>query len=106
MPAEGVVARFGGEAGRLGWPAHHLPSIGPVEPFTVELRLATAIGPILDGLEEGRYSGQIPNSSQYRSIRASRSNCERRSPSSFVWFSHMPSTASRLASLNRLTIPA
>jgi len=52
------------------------------------------------------YSGQIPNSSEYRSIRAPRSNCESGSPSSFDWFSHMPITASRLLCLNLPTIPA
>jgi hypothetical protein len=31
--AEGVVAHFGGGAGRLGAPAHHGPSIGPVQPL-------------------------------------------------------------------------
>ena len=30
----------------------HSPSVGAVEPFAVELRLATAVWPILDGLEQ------------------------------------------------------
>jgi len=33
--------------------------------------------------------GQVPNSSQCRSMSASRSNCERRLPSSFVWVFHI-----------------
>src|SRR5262245_4243859 len=39
--AEGVVAYFGGDAGRLGAPAHHSPSIVSVEPLTIELRRPT-----------------------------------------------------------------
>jgi hypothetical protein len=31
--AEGVVADFGGNAGRLCSPAHHRPRIGPMQPL-------------------------------------------------------------------------
>jgi hypothetical protein len=48
-----VVAHLGGDAGRLGPPAHHLPGIDAVEPHAVELRLSTTVGANLDGLEEG-----------------------------------------------------
>src|SRR5215472_6766545 len=51
--AERVVADFGGDAGGLGAPAHHSPSVGAVEPLAIELRLPTAVGANLDGPEEG-----------------------------------------------------
>jgi hypothetical protein len=47
--------------------------------------------------------GQVPNSSQCRSIRASRSNSDRRLPPSLVWLAHMCDTASGPASLKRST---
>ena len=41
--AKRVVADFGGDAGSLGLgaPAHHSPSIGALEPLTIELHLPT-----------------------------------------------------------------
>jgi len=51
-------------------------------------------------------TGQVPNSSQWRSIRASRSDLESRWPPSLVWLRHMLSTASQPASLKRSTILA
>src|SRR5215470_11950981 len=51
--AEGVVAHMRGDAGRLGATAYHLPGIGPVQPFAVELRLPTTVGANLDGWKRG-----------------------------------------------------
>jgi hypothetical protein len=41
-----------GIAGCLGPPAHHPPRIDAVEPLAIELRHATTVGAILDGLEQ------------------------------------------------------
>src|SRR5262249_12363981 len=50
--AEGVVADLRCDASLPGATAHHSPSIVSVEPLTIELRLAAAVWPILDGLEQ------------------------------------------------------
>jgi hypothetical protein len=50
--AEGVVADFRGDAGGLGPPAHHLPSIGPMQPLAVKLRLPTTVRANLSSASE------------------------------------------------------
>src|SRR5262245_60513824 len=43
---------FRSDAGGSGAPAHHSPSVGPVEPHTVEDCLPTAVGAVPDGLKK------------------------------------------------------
>jgi hypothetical protein len=53
-----------------------------------------------------RYFGQVPKSSQWRSMSASRSNWESRVPSSVVWVFHIRSTALGPANLKWFTASA